>query len=497
MAVFVAIYLPRLSLEVFRPRWSREAEHGCVVLDKDKVIIADITARDAGVLIGMKRGGVLTLAPDAALYDRDLAREEDMQREVAFALMRFSPMVALCEEETIVIDVTASLRLFGGVIQLCHAIRQVVATIGVSARMSTAPTGQGAWLLAKRGRNAQASSAGRRRVLKMKSLERALDGLSFLAVPEVRSFSEWFNGLGCRLLNDIRRLPRAGLKKRCGVNLLDSLDRAYGLSPELYDWLDLPPTFNARVELPDRVEHAEAILFSARRLIVQLCGWLSAQQLALTHATVELEHERGREAIAPTEIDVALAEPTWHEEHLVRLLKERLGRIELQAAVIAVRLTAKKVQAAQPPTDTLFPEPGGSAEDHNRLLELLVARLGPDNVLRAAPSSDHRPEHANRWVPIHDTTKTEALPTDLPRPTWLLETPLQLMMKNNRPFYGSPLKLISTGERIEAGWFDSGLTSRDYYVAEAQDKSCYWIFRARPSSATAEEIRWFLHGLFG
>jgi len=71
------------------------------------------------------------------------------------------------------------------------------------------------------------------------------------------------------------------------------------------------------------------------------------------------------------------------------------------------------------------------------------------------------------------------------------------MMKNNRPFYGSPLKLISTGERIEAGWFDSGLTSRDYYVAEAQDKSCYWIFRARPSSATAEEIRWFLHGLFG
>jgi protein ImuB len=65
-----------------------------------------------------------------------------------------------------------------------------------------------------------------------------------------------------------------------------------------------------------------------------------------------------------------------------------------------VRLTATKVQAAEPPTDTLFPDPGGSTEDHNRLLELLVARLGPENVLRLAPTSDHRPEHANRWVSV-------------------------------------------------------------------------------------------------
>ena len=69
------------------------------------------------------------------------------------------------------------------------------------------------------------------------------------------------------------------------MELLDSLDRAYGLSPELYEWLDVPSAFSARVELPDPVEHAEAILFSARRLVVRLFGWLSAQQLALTHAT--------------------------------------------------------------------------------------------------------------------------------------------------------------------------------------------------------------------
>ena len=95
-------------------------------------------------------------------------------------------------------------------------------------------------------------------------LERALGDA---AVPgragSARAFSEWFTGLGCKTLDDIRRLPRAGLKRRCGVALLDSLDRAYGLAPELYEWLAVPPTFSARAgKLPERVEHAEAMLFT-------------------------------------------------------------------------------------------------------------------------------------------------------------------------------------------------------------------------------------------
>ncbi|KWU26346.1 Y-family DNA polymerase [Burkholderia cenocepacia] len=487
MAVFVAVHLPRLSMEAFRPRWSPETERGCAVLDKEKVVVSDTAAREAGVVLGMKRGGVLTLAPQTTVYDRDLAREADLLHATAVALMRFSPMVSVCEESTVLIDISASLRLFGGIVAVCHQIQEVVQSVGVTSRMSVAPTGQGAWLLGKRGKV---------RVLKTRSLQRKLDSLPFQVVPEVRPYADWFNGLGCRTLADVRRLPRAGLKKRCGVDLLDSLDQAYGSTPEVFDWLELPPAFSQRVELPDRVEHAEAVLFSAKRLIVQLCGWLSAQQVALTHASVILEHERGRQAIDPTAIEIALAVPTWREQHLLRLLKERLGRIELQAAVIAVRLTATKVEAAEPPSEDLFPDPGGSSEDHNRLLELLVARLGAENVLKPAPTSDHRPESANRWVPVQEAVKLEAPPSDLPRPTWLLDMPIRLLVKNHRPFYGSTLKLVSTAERIEGGWFDGQTATRDYYVAQAEDKSFYWIYRERPS-VKSEEVVWFLHGLFG
>lgn len=49
MAVFVAIFLPLLPLEVLSPKWSPRTEHG-------KVVVADAMEREAGVLPGMKRG---------------------------------------------------------------------------------------------------------------------------------------------------------------------------------------------------------------------------------------------------------------------------------------------------------------------------------------------------------------------------------------------------------------------------------------------------------
>jgi protein ImuB len=489
MRVFLAVHLPKLPLEVFRPKWSSEPSHGSAVLEKDKVMIADSTARAAGVRLGMKRGGVLTLSPETEMHERDVGREEAAQREVGVTLMRFSPEVALLDEATVVVEVGASLRLFGGLLALCREAKVVLATLGFTARISAAPTGQGAWLLAK---------YGNRRVLKLASLEQRLSVLPMTAVPEIRPFADWFSGLGCETIAEVRRLPRAGLQRRCGEHLLDSLDRAFGTAPELFDWLELPPTFSARIEMPDRLEHADGAVFGAHRLIVQLCGWLCAKQLATTAIRLLLEHERGRDAIEPTVIDIALGEPTWKEEHLVRLLKERLHRIELNAPVIALRLDASKVETAAPASDTLFPEPGGSKEDHARLLELLVARLGEENVLRPAPTADHRPEIANRWVPVSRQAKLEQLPEGLPRPTWMLDNPVRLLMRQHRPFYGSPLRMVSPGERIESGWFDGELVTRDYFVAQADDQSCYWIYRERVSSRDAEdEPRWFLHGLFG
>jgi len=80
-----------------------------------------------------------------------------------------------------------------------------------------------------------------------------------------------------RLFHGIRALRQR--VRDVVASLLDWLDQAAGVAPAAYDWLEMPPSFNTRVELMDRVEHAEALLFVARRLILQLTGWLTAKQL--------------------------------------------------------------------------------------------------------------------------------------------------------------------------------------------------------------------------
>jgi protein ImuB len=493
MRLWIGLYLPQLPLEVFCPNWSSDA--GSVVLEQERVLAASPAARAAGVQVGMRRGGVLMLMPEARLYERSAAHEAEALHAVAMALLQYTPLVAQAEESTLLIDIGASLRLFGGIRALCRRVRANLRALGFTAALSCAPTARGAWLLARR-------NAGR--ALTMDSLTRRLNRLPATLVPPARPFAAWFEGIGCFNLGDMRRLPRPGLQRRCGRPLLDLLDAAYGLSPELFDWIEAPTTFHAKIELFDRVENADALLAGAHRLLLQLTGWLCARQLAVERITLQLEHERGRVARAPTALEIALAEPTWRDEHLLRLLKERLAKLVLEAPVIGIGLEALQVQPMAPPSESLFPEPGGSEEDRVRMLELLVARLGPDNVLQAAPQADYRPEEANRWVPVQEKIRESAraaqMPPDLqslPRPSWLLAKPIALLMRNHRPFYGSPLRMASTPERIEAGWWSQSQT-RDYFIAEGQDHALYWVYRERIVGGGEDaEPRWFLHGLFG
>lgn len=448
---------------------------------------ASASARAAGVRQGMRRGGVQTIAPTTLLFDRAPAKEAEALNRVAIALLQYSPNVVPATEASVLVDVSASLRLFGGVRHLRRRMRRTVEGMGFSCAIGCAPTAQASWLLATDGGTA----------LTPASFVRQLECLPTSCLPATRAHQEYFDGLGCRTLAQIRRLPRAGLQRRCGDAINDALDRALGEAPEIFDWLQAPPSFSVRAELPDRIEHADATLAYANGLIEQLIGWLTAHQLALTRFVVALEHERGKEAVPPTEVDIALAEPAWHDGHLLRLLRERIARLEIAAPIIAVRLSVTDVQPMAPPSESLFPEPGGKPEDHARVMELLVARLGADNVLIPATRADYRPEQANAWVPLAEAAAPAPPPPGLPRPAWLLAKPVALLTRDDRPFYGSPLRIVSPPERIEAGWWDGQLLTRDYFVAEGQDHSHYWIYQERLGSRDGDAVRWYLHGLFG
>lgn len=470
------------------------------MVQSGRICAASREAIHSGVNCGMRSGGVLTIAPDTVILERDLARESLALDAIAMALLQFTPEATCAPDFCILLDVSASLTLFGGVLAMCKSVAASVKKLGFSLQLGAAPTAAGAWLLARIPRGSRtlpvARSAQRqlrRRTIKMTTLTAQLDRLPCSAMPAVVPYHDWLIGIGANTLGDLRKLPRPGLLRRTDKHLLEQLDRAYGMAPELFDWIKTPDTFSARMETFDRIEHADALMFGATRLIVQLIGWLVSLQKAVSVFVLMLEHERGRCAIAPTEVEIGLAEPAWHEEHLIRLLQERLGRIELIAPVIAIRLEVKKLADMLPPTASLFPEPGGTVADWNRLMELLVARMGKNNVLTPACVDDYRPEICNTWVPVGNqavSSKNESGPL-LERPFWILAKPIALLMRDERPFYGSQLKLVRGPERVEAGWWDSQTAARDYFVAQDGSASCFWIYLER-----SREPRWYLHGLY-
>jgi protein ImuB len=265
MRLWIALYLPRLPLEVFCPRWSDDL---CsVVLEQDGVIAMSDLAHACGVRPAMRRGGVMMMAPQSLLHERAPLKEADALNAVAMAMLQFTPLVTEGEEASLLLDVGASLRLFGGIRQLCRRVLDSLHALGFSATLGVAPTARGAWLLAHGGGG---------RSLTNESMLRRLQALPAGLLPPVRPFLPWLTGIGCLTLGELFGLPRPGLKRRCGAAVLEMLDAARGDKPELFEWIEAPPSFSAKLELFGRVESDELLLAGACRLLQQLIGWLCA-----------------------------------------------------------------------------------------------------------------------------------------------------------------------------------------------------------------------------
>ncbi|POR49093.1 protein ImuB [Paraburkholderia eburnea] len=504
--------------------------------DHARILIADRDAFRLGVQPGSTRAHALALAPGLVLLEADPARETRAFEALALALLAYTPKVSLAHlsspssshSHTLLLEVGSGLRLFGGVRALLAKVAATVADCAHAARIACAPTAWGAWTLAQAHATAGAHAARRFRVLKEATLAHALDALPVTLAPFAAQHEHALTQIGCATLGDLRRLPRDGIVRRFGDGVLAWLAQARGEAPDPRAWFVAPPSFQASLELQARVDSAEALLFATRRLVMQLAGWLAAQHGALCGFELRLEHElASRHAPRTSSLRLTWAAPSRDAGHLLWLLREKLNQTELAAPVIGLALVADQVSAYAPPTDTLFPSPEASDASLAQLFERIGARIGEQNVLQLFVEDDHRPEHAmsarTYRAPArassrrqtsrtprngHKTSAQAAAPEDnapvqsafdlpevplptQPRPAWLLEKPLKLATRGDRPVYRRPLKTLTRTERIEAGWWDGEGAERDYYVAADDQGRMFWLYRERIGG------QWYLQGLFG
>src|SRR5688572_589647 len=282
---------------------------------------------------------------------------------------QFTPKVSLEPPRALLLEVEGSLRLFGGLPSLRRRLERGLEDMEMAAALALASTPRAALWLA----------FGNVRTLDAVPIE-AICGAEVLA---------FLKSLGLHTVGELARLPREGLAQRCGPALIEALDRALGAAPEPRMFFEPPARFSAKLELPAPVAHAEALLFAARRLLVQLEGLLAARQTGIRRFDLVLIDEAGEVAV-----EVALASPARETERLVQLLNEKLSRTQLARPVEAIRLEAENFELLHERTAGMFGDAAADGEDWARLVERLRARLGHDAVCGLATHPDHRPEHA-------------------------------------------------------------------------------------------------------
>ncbi len=486
--LWLALHFRHLPLEVFTRGMQPNAQPTAVTTGAEAgaaVVTTNRPAQARGIHAGMSVSAACALASDLRAIARDTARERATLTRIAAWSLQFTSFVSLAESDTVLLEIDGSLKLFGGLGKLHRHVARGVAELGFNASIACAPTPLAAQWFARAGVSV--------RMQHHDALRHALEKLPSHVLCDNETTRALLEGFGARTLGECLKLPRDGLARRAGQRLLDNLDRALGLRPDPRLPFVAPQTYSAALPLPAPVVQADALLFAARRLLAELCGWLAATGHGVLRPRFEFLHEKQMATI----ITLELASASRDLDHLTTLLRERLARTELPCAASEIAIVSGRVTPLASRNLAFLPDSKGQDESTSRFVERLNARLGANTICGLTPHADYRPERAWRACSpgaAAENAATSLMPVrQLTRPLWLLTTPRPLRQTNAAPHDhdGNLLSLLAGPERIEAGWWDGQHAARDYFVARNTAQSLLWVYRERNAGGG-----WFVHGMF-
>jgi protein ImuB len=500
--LWACLRLPSLSLDVFARAAACDVRKPFVVTSGGhypRVVAADASARAAGIRPGQAISAALALAPDVVIRERDIGAEEAALADIATLLHAFTPNASLAPPSAVLAEIAGSVRLFGGLPQLLDELQRRARSRGYDAMLALAPTPTAALLLARAGCTEP--------VLDREALSEALAPLPLALLDLDAGVLATLKAAGVTTFGAAQALPRAGLARRFGRCVVDTLDRALGRAPDPREPYVPPPHFERRLPLPAPVDDIEALGFGVNRLVKDFAGWLLARGLGVTGMSLSLVHERHvrERGTPPTIATFALGAPSRAPAHLQAVLRERLARVALPAPVEAIVLASDDTSPLASRNLGLLPE-DEAADIVVPLAERLRARLGERCVATLAAHDEHRPERAAGEAaldaPSSPRTSIGAAaqrpkrsrdappPIGAPRPLWLLDCarPLADVLA------AKPWVLRDGPERIESGWWDGRDCRRDYFVAESPQGEIAWIYRDHRYGT--DDGEWFMHGLF-
>jgi protein ImuB len=506
--LWIALYFPQLALDSLT-RGAGESllknlplviHHG--EARRPIIYALNTAAREAGLRVGMPLAAARAACGDLTALARLPDKESQVLLRAAHWCAQYTPSVAL-DADCVLLEVSTTLKLFGGIGQLVGAIRHGLHKQGLHVLVGVAPTPLAAQLLAK----ATQYQPRTRMCRDTTQLAERLHDLPLILFGWPGDVINTLATLGLTRIHDLQQLPRRDLQSRFGDTVVVALDQALGIKADPRQYISLPTSFAGEHEFLFELTDSAQLLPSAESLLFEMEGFMRARAAATEQLVVTLKH--GRNAL--TKITLGTREPQRHANHWLRLLREKFARAELAAPVMAISIHAEQLQPYLAQTQNLLHTRGEAvAGQMSQLVDRLAARLGDRAVYQLQVRDDHRPEFAGQQMAQADAgpmpqvvrkrapQRSNALPSRRAiqpkqpnRPSWLLREPRALTVMQDVPQYHGALTLLAGPERIETGWWDGKPVARDYFVARNRLHEVCWIFRDYRQAR-----QWFLHGLF-
>ncbi len=454
----------------------------------DRLACLTAAAEAEGLARGMALADARALCPGLVTRPADPLAEAAFLRGLARWGTRFSPRVGCDGADGLVLDITGVAHLFGGEGALVADLMAALARLGVAAQPGLAGSRGAAWALARFGARRAAAPGGEAAAL-------ATLPPAALRLPDPTLAA--LDRLGLRRIADIAALPRAGLARRLGAEVLLRLDQATGAAPEAIAPEPEPPVLSVRLTLPEPIGLVADVMAGLARLLDRLCARLADAGLGARRLRLTLRRVDGGAA----EVDIGLARPLRDAARITALFAQGVEAVEAGFGIDMLRLQAMAVEPLAAQQLRLAGKPGGEALAD--LLTRLGNRIGFEALWRLAPAASHIPEKSFLRLAAAFADAAPGWPTPgPPRPLLLFAPePVAGAGEGATPparFRWRRMEFATTRalgpERIAPEWWlddpawRSGL--RDYWQIETRQGRRLWLYH------TPQNPGWFAQGEF-
>ena len=218
--LWVAVSFPFLPLEALGKTTQQQptavyAQRGQIHI----IITSNPLAQKSGIRSGMTLTAAQVLNPALQIVPQDVSAETDWLARLALLAGRWTPVVSIVGDN-LLLELSGSTRLFGGVNQLLGKIRSGLAFEAQSPCVSAMPTAASALLCVHNGKSLCVATK--------EGIHAAIRDLPASAIVAGAKKQRALKQYGISTVGDLLRLPRDGLARRLGPDLVHQLDKLLG-----------------------------------------------------------------------------------------------------------------------------------------------------------------------------------------------------------------------------------------------------------------------------